>query len=347
MNEPVNIREIARELSCSPSTVSRVLSGRESSIKISEKTRRRILDYCGKIGYQPSIHAARFFSGQSRTIGFLAGSEMIDDENLARSLFAVCRELFKAGYRCLPLLNDRRFIDTKEYLNIFRRNEIDALIVWGANEDCTCLEELSEAGLPFLLLTNRLNGYPSVTVEQKGPVALLTRRCRELGARRLAGLFCENGDSHQQRRAGFLAGAEGAEYRIFSSNLTREEIPAIAPEVLEWRPDAIICGNDYAAIAIERCLLERGLRIPEDVLLTGGDNIAASLDCIVPLSTFDQRAEACAVNCVKILLDRLQNQTPLRSMELFSEPLWRESTARTGIPSGNLAQTNAAKKGIR
>ncbi len=328
MPESINIREIARKLECSPSTVSRVLSGHESSIKISEKTRRRILEYCARIGYQPSIHAARFFSGESRTIGFLVGCEMTDDENLARSLFAVCRELFKVGYRCLPLLNDSRFVETKEYLNIFRRNEIDALIVWGADKESACLEELQNADQPFLLLTNRLNGYPSVTVEQREPIIRLTRRCRELGARRLAGLFCESGDSHRQRRAGFLAGAEGAQARIFSADLRRKEILAIAPEVLAWRPDAVICGNDYAAIAIEHFLLEHGLRVPDDVLITGGDNIPASLDCTVPLSTFDQRAEACAVRCVELLLDRLKNNLPLQSEELLAEPIWRQSTAR-------------------
>lgn len=328
MAEPINIRKIAQELACSPSTVSRVLSGRESSIKISEKTRRRILDYCEKIGYQPSIHAARLFSGESHTVGFLAGSEMIDDENLSRSLFAVCRELFKADYRALPLLNDRRFIETKEYFNIFQRNEVDALIVWGADENCSYLTELCEADLPFLLLTNRLDGFPSVTVEQKEPVMQLTRRCRELGARRFAGLFCESGDSNRQREAGFLAGVEGAEYRLFPSNLRRNEVTALAPEVLAWRPDAIVCGNDSAAIAIERCLLEHGLRIPGDVLVTGGDNIQASSDCIVPLSTFDQCAEACAVRCVELLLRRLRDGAPLRSETLRSEPLWRESTAR-------------------
>ena len=328
MTEPINIREIARELGCSPSTVSRVLSGRESSIKISEKTRSRILEYCARIGYQPSIHAARFFSGESRTIGFLVGGEMTDDENLARSLFAVCRELFKAGYRCLPLLNDRRFIETKEYLNIFRRNEIDALIVWGADEDYTYLAELHAERLPFLLLTNRLHDYPSVTVEQKEPVAQLTRRCRELGAKRLAGLFCASGDSHRQRCAGFLAGAAGAEHRLFTANLRRQEVLAIAPEILAWHPDAIICGNDYAAISIEHVLLERGVKIPDDVLVTGGDNIPASQDCMVSLSTFDQQAEACAVRCVELLLDRLLNNAPLQSVALRAEPIWRESTRR-------------------
>ncbi len=328
MIETINIREIAQKLGCSPSTVSRVLSGRESSIKISEKTRSRILEYCRAIGYQPSIHAARFFSGESRTIGFVVGNEMTDDENLARSLFAVCRELFKTGYRCLPLVNDVRFLETKEYLNIFRRNEIDAMIVWGADETCTYLRELQDEKLPFLLLTNRLNGYPSVTLEQKEPIARLTRHCRERGARRLAGLFSKSGYSHQQRCAGFLAGAEGTEHRLFTTHLWRREVLEIMPEILAWHPDAVICGNDYAAITVEHYLLERGIKIPGDILISGGDNIPASSDCVVPISTFDQRAEACAVCCVEILFDLLRKNTPLHSVELHAEPIWRESTEK-------------------
>lgn len=92
MEKPLNIRRIAALSGCSPSTVSRVLSGRSTSIRISGETRERILEVCRSVDYHPSIHAARFFSRQAGAIGFLTATEfMPDDDNLSKSFFAVCR----------------------------------------------------------------------------------------------------------------------------------------------------------------------------------------------------------------------------------------------------------------
>ena len=131
-----------------------------------------------------------------------------------------------------------------------------------------------------------------------------------------------------QTEGTLLAGAEGTEHRLFTTHLWRREVLEIMPEILAWHPDAVICGNDYAAITVEHYLLERGIKIPGDILMSGGDNIPASSDCVVPISTFDQRAEACAVCCVEILFDLLRKNTPLHSVELHAEPIWRESTEK-------------------
>ncbi|HBJ96277.1 MAG TPA: hypothetical protein DDZ11_07575, partial [Lentisphaeria bacterium] len=204
MNKPLNIRRIAELAKCSPSTVSRVLSGRKTNIPISEETRQRVLEVCHKLDYQPSIHALRFFSRQAGVIGFLkASGEMRDDDNLSKSLFAVCRELLSRGYRTLPLLGSAEFVETKEHLNLFKRNEIDGLIVWGAREEHTFLDELAEAGFPYLLLTNRVGAHPAVYAEQKEILRTLTQSCIDRGARRIAGIMSRNGDSYRQRLAGF------------------------------------------------------------------------------------------------------------------------------------------------
>ena len=151
MGDAVNIRKIAELAECSPSTVSRVLAGRAGTIRISEATRERIKRVCAELDYQPSIHASRLFSGHSGVIGFLtAGKFMLEDDNLAKSFFHVCSELFRYGCRCLPLIDDKAFRENREYLNIFKRNEIDGLLVWGAREGDPFLEELRRAGYPFL-----------------------------------------------------------------------------------------------------------------------------------------------------------------------------------------------------
>lgn len=327
MEKPLNIRRIAVLAGCSPSTVSRVLSGRSTSIRISETTRKRILEVCRERDYHPSIHAGRFFSRRSGVIGFLVAAEsMLDDDNLSKSFFGVCRELFRHNYRTLPLLCDRRFVESKDYLNIFKRNEIDGLIIWGAGDHPAFLEELAESGYPFLLLTNRVNGHPAVYSAQKEAVRILTRRCRDLGAKRIAAIMSRNGDSYRARLAGFLEGAEGCRPRIFyGGELTIADALHLADKVLDSSPDAVICANDETAVAVETRCLERGIRIPQDLLLAGGDNIKLAQHCPVPLTTFDQKAAECAAACVEILVSHLNKGTELVSREIPTELIWRDT----------------------
>ena len=330
--KPLNIRRIAQLSGCSPSTVSRVLSGRNTSIRISEATRRRILEVCRQQDYHPSIHAARFFSGRAGVIGFLVAAEsMLDDDNLSRSFFSVCRELFRYNYRTLPLLGNRPFIETGDYLNIFKRNEIDGLIIWGAQEKHTFLHDLAASGYPFLLLTNRVGNYPAVYAAQQEAVRQLTCRCIGRGAKRIAAIMSRNGDSYRARLAGFLeAAADHEPYLVYGEELTLSDALPLADDVLDHAPDAVICANDETALAVETRCMERGIRIPEDLVLAGGDNIKLSRHCPIPLTTFDQKAAECAAASVEILISHLQNGTALTSREIPTELIWRAS-----LPGGS------------
>ena len=332
----LNIREIARRAGCSSSTVSRVLAHRaqDGAVKISEATSSRILAVCAELNYTPSIHAARLFSHRSRVIGLLPPCNIgWDDPNLSRALGATCHRFSEAGYRCLPLQHDPHFFEQKGHLLIFRRNEIDGLIIWGEIRDEPYLHELSDAGMPFILSTNRIAEYPAVIPDQRTPIRQLTRRCQEKGAERLVYLdFCAPSvnsgtcnDTYEQRRQGFLdsAGPDGV---ILPAGLTVQDGYRAAAKALAHKPDAIIAGNDRLAVGTECLLRERGMRIPEDILVTGGDNIELSEYCAIPISTFDQRSADCAERCAEILLGHLDRKQPLVSEILPTQTIFRAST---------------------
>ncbi len=326
MGTKVNIRQIAELSGTSASTVSRVLSGKQTGVQISQATREKILAVCRQLDYQPSVHAARLFSRQAKMIGFLhPGQTFIEDDNLARAMSGVYSRLHPAGYRCLPIVYDDLFVEDKEYLNLFKRQEVDALIVWGASEDTVWLDELHEEGKPFLLLANRFRTYPAVTCDQKRGVAAMVERGRACGARRFVYVNVGEGDSCQQRRKGFLESVQGCQAHIVSGGLRIADGFRAVEEILRLAPEAVVCGNDRLAIGVQKGLLEAGRRIPEDILVTGGDNIELSQYGPVPLTTFDQMAAPCARLGTDILLDHLQNEAPLRSELLSPKIHFRQS----------------------
>lgn len=333
--QAVNIKTIAQLAKCSSSTVSRVLSGRVNSIKISDATKMRILEVCEKMDYHPCIHASRMFSRRSATIGFLIiGDELHGDDNLSRSMFAVFRTLFQRGYRALPLLYNEKFSAGREHLNIFKRQEIDGMIIWGARKEDTFIEDLKKEKLPFVLLSNSSGLYPDSWSEQSSCMKKLVDICRERGARRFASVFGGSGAAMQMRREGLAAVAEelkrdGLEYRTFETSLDVAGGEAISGKVMDYRPDAVICGNDVIAVGVENAMLNAGLRIPDDVMITGFDNIRLSQYCQIPITTFDQMAELCAESGVKMLLDHLDGKKELSSLKFDCDIIERASTARS------------------
>ncbi len=327
MGKKVNIRRIAELSGSSASTVSRVLSGKDTDIKISAETRDRIMAVCRELDYQPSIHASRLFSRQSKVIGFLPARDLfIEDDNLARSMSGVYSRLHQAGYRCMPVVYDDNFVSSKEYLNLFKRQEVDALVIWGANESHSWLEELHAENHPFILLANRFMNYPSVTCDQKSGIAAMVKHCLVQGARKFVYVNVGMGDSCQQRHDGFIEAACGNEVHVVTGGIGIQEGLNAVNDILALNPDVVICGNDRLAIGVEQGLIAAGKRIPEDIMITGGDNIELGIYCPVPLTTFDQMSRRCAEIGVDVLVDHLVNGMPLHSEVISPEIHVRRST---------------------
>lgn len=319
----MNIREIADLAGCSPSTVSRVLSAKKCSIPISKKTREKILAICEEHDYTPNINASRFFSKQSKTIGFLIPPhEPLVDDNLARGMSAIYDTLNKNSYRMLPITMDEKFLHGREYLNLFKRSEIDALIIWGALESFAWIDELKNNSMPFVLLTNRYKDYPAVYCDDSA-VGELVGHCRDKGAKSFAYVKISSGDCCLRRRGEFLKHVTDG--KLLDGGSKIKDGKRIAAEIIEVKPDAVICGNDRVAIGLEKALLAEGFKIPQDIMITGADNIELAEYCPVPLTTYDQMAYKCGRKCAEMILDYLRNKKPLKSVIVKPEIHIRES----------------------
>lgn len=328
----MNIREIAKKAKCSPATVSRVLSGRKGDISISEKTWNKIMDICREHDYHPSIHAARLFSKKSKMIGFLYGGQGADvyNENRSLSLFYCTKALAEANYRLLPIVDNAEFYNNEDFINIFKRGEIDGLIVWGPTEkDYPFLKRLLDMEYPFVCLTNKISDCPSVYSDQRAMVECLTLRCIERGAKKIVGIMPQDGYCYEERYRGFQAAirrhdVKAVELRELdtSSHISLQDTCETA---FKEKPDAIICANDESAVYLEMCLVSKGVRIPNDIMITGGDNLRLSQYCPIPLTTFDPMPEQCAQESVKIMIEHLEKKTSLHSHEVQSQLVWRDS----------------------
>jgi LacI family transcriptional regulator len=315
MGQP-GVKEIAARAGCSPSTVSRVLSGRKCKIAISDRTRDKILEICRELDYNPSIHASRFFTGKSKTLGIVTPASFgLDDESFARFLSGAYMRANSLGYRVLPLMADEKFISSGEFLNLFKRKEIDGMIIWGASRDGSgWIERLHADAFPVVLSGNMKEGIPSVTSDDFQGSSAMAARCVGRGARKFVYVdiaLCETG---ARRKAGFMSAAAGFEAHVIESGgFDVRHGEAVAGAVFDLRPDAVVCGNDKIAIGVMEGLARRGLRAPENALITGADNIEMSEHCLAPLTTYDPKARETGAKSVEILASHLETGAALES----------------------------------
>jgi LacI family transcriptional regulator len=313
--QKINVRMIAEKAGCAASTVSRVLSGNYGNVHVSQKLKDRITAIRDELGYEPNIHASRLFGKKAGVIGlatpeFDAGSR---DDNLSYFIGAVYKALSDAGCRLLLLMLNKQFVADKAYLSLARRNEVDGLIIWGNYGSSTWLNELKKAELPFILGVNRSGKHPCVYCDDTAGMAAMVSHCRERGAQRFVYVGSGEGDCAKRRYKGFVKAIGKDPYLIIEGEYVPATGEKAAKALIHDLPDAIVCGNDRIAFGLIMSLTQAGVRVPEDVIVTGADNTELAQFVRPALTTYDQLSADCGSQCAQLLLDHIHFQKPLQT----------------------------------
>jgi len=178
---------------------------------------------------------------------------------------------------------------------------------------------------PIVLIDRPRPGYAVVHSNYLMGGRLLAEYALRLGHTRV-GLLSgpPNLESARQRRDGFVQAFPGEievaweAYVPFDGVLTDEAVAA-----LERRRNAtlIVAGNDLIAISAIRRLSEQGLRVPDDISVTGFDNIRWT-DVVTPrLTTIAQPVGAIGARAVELMLERISGQKIAAARTVFDVEL--------------------------
>jgi len=109
----------------------------------------------------------------------------------------------------------------------------------------------------------------------------------------------------------------GSGYNLTKTLLSRPELPEI-----------IICSNDNMAIGAYRALAERGLRVPDDIGVVGFNDIPVAQFLNPPLSSVKIRAEQIGETAVDLLVERIGGRDFVKQINISTEMVWRGSCRR-------------------
>ncbi len=292
MNRIYTIKDIAARVGVSPSTISRVLSNSPAANVVSEKTRKHIHTVVEELGYVPNVNASRLVKNKTNLIGVVIPGSGMEGANVHGSVLVdrvfnvtlggIESVLKNNNYRILLIFKNDKFVENKEYLRLFRENSVDGLLVWGARFNDNYWKEVAEYNL--LLINSHCEHYDKLNYIGHDNVAAaraITRNLLHQGYRQIVYLGGNKEISIiRERFEGYQAAlAEaGVPFRpelCFFDEFDSNAINRITEQIVTGKldADAIQCFCDGVALHCGNNLMNRGYRIPEDIILTGGDRI--------------------------------------------------------------------------
>lgn len=284
----MNLEQVARRAKVSTATVSRVLN---NASVVKGSTRARVVKAIEELKYHPNLHARSLAGGKSRTIGVIVS-------NLENPFFFDIYKVIESdaharGYEVVMANTDYRpeQLVTSVRLMIGRRVAGLAMIVSEMAPEL--MEELRDSRVPVVFYdvgAPRAN-LTSIRVNYRRGIDKVVDYLHSLGHRRVGfvGHHSILGPINERMKAVMDAVARipTLEVRTAADADTMEGGRHAARLLLAdgYRPTAIVSVNDVMAVGVLRELRERGIRVPQDMSVTGFDNVKLSEFCYPALTT--------------------------------------------------------------
>lgn len=333
----LTITRIAALANVSKATVSRVINGKPH---VDPDTARRVLAIVAESGYVARASAVGLARGSSQCIGMLVPSLLWPWTT--RVVQAVADDLEAAGYGLLLHTTSRAEGSLRAFELQVNRSAFDGLIVISPPGLLGYIHELYRRGLPVALIDDR--GYhpefPSVRTTHREGSAAVARHLTEGGRRHLA---CITGPSCYgvvtSRLMGVHEGLAEAGLVLSAGNVVESDFTepggyAAMAGLLDGGAalDAVVAQNDLMAAGALRCLRDRGLRVPEDVAVTGFDDIDLASLTRPALTTVRQPLAAMGSAAVDLVLRHVGGeQLSTEPLILPSELIVRASTGSAAV----------------
>lgn len=312
----ITIKDISRISGLSKTTISKVLNDYPD---VSKETREKVLRICKEQGFIPSSLGRNLSTKRTFTIGVVFSEET--EQGITHPFFAEFLNEFKNeiernGYDVL-LIGNKVGDYVHSYLSHCKQKSVDGVVILSAYEYEEGIIELVNSDIPKVIMESQFenqccffsNNYQAITNIIK---YLVSQGHKDIG-------FI-SGDLTT------IAGSE--RYRAFKSEMNNQKLKIVDEWVFEgphytieegknacqrmikldkW-PTALVCSSDTLAIGCMLELLSNGYSVPDDLSITGFDNIAISKLFTPAITTVNQNKKLLAQKAMESLLAQINGK---------------------------------------
>ncbi len=326
-----SIKDIARLANVSHPTVSRALL---NSPLVSAKTAERIRKIASNAGYRPSAVARGLLTKRTQTIGVVVTT--VADPFAGAVFSGIEQTAADHGYGVFLADSNADPERERNIVQAFAERRLDGIIVTSSRVGALYLPSLTEMGIPIVLVNNQ---YPDVFVHSvmignvEGSRAA-AKHLIELGHKRIAYIGDQSGfQSDTERFAGYRAAMKEARIPFESELVGHGDGKAEAAIEAMNRllhlsdlPTAVCCYNDMTALGAIHAIHLRGLRVPDDVSVTGFDDLFFASYTQPPLTTVRQPMHRMGQLAMESLLRLMSGEEMVGTIRVDPELVIRKST---------------------
>ena len=284
----MTLEEVARRARVSAATVSRVLNNGAS---VKSSTRARVLRVMQELRYSPNLHAQSLAGGRSRSIGVIVSN--IENPFFLDVYKIVEAGAHAAGYEVVMANTDYSSERLVTSIRLMLGRRLAGLAAIVSEMDTAVIQELSGQRIPVVFYDVGTPGrnITNIRVDYRGGMAKLTSYLYGLGHRRVGyiGHHAALGPIHERLQSLRDATARypGLEVETATDADSLEGGRRAARVLLARSPraTALVCVNDVMAVGALRELRTRGLNVPDDVSVTGFDNVTLAQFALPALTT--------------------------------------------------------------
>jgi len=327
------LKQIAKDLNISISTVSRILNGKGKESRISDATVTSVLKYAEEIGYSPNLIAKGLQASQTFTIGLMV-------PNIANPFFALMAKNIekwasKAQYSVILVDSDEDIEKEKMQVKNMMGRKVDGIIVAPVGDSYQHFNKIVKQKIPLIFADRYFTDstIPYITSDNYQGSYGATKELIAKGHKRICLISGSSRNELVQERAkGYVDAHENASIEI-SKDLMIGNAFSIqngyesTKSVLQFKnpPTAIFAMNNLIGFGVLKAVKELGLKIPEAVSLIIFDN-HPYLSLLNPsISTVKQNSEKIGEMAVKAVIREINKDFDITSMKIPTELILRES----------------------
>lgn len=313
MNQKTTLKQLAKELNVSVSTVSKALN---DSSEISTKTIKRVKELAQLYGYKPNPVAVSLKRNKTFTLGILMPD--ILNHFFAKVLYGIEQNASKNGYKIITCLTNESHDKEQEYLNMLEYNKVDGVIAaisreTQVNRNFEHFKSYKDTGKPLVLfdrVTDEID-CDKVLVDDKKAAEGVFEYLVGQGRTKIAVISTI---PHLSVSVARLQGIEKLaknssvvikNLMIENSNEAEERIDEF---IKDSKFDAVIGLDETAASIAINTAKHHNIEIPKDIAIVGFTDGLLANNAYPKMSVVSQHAIELGENTVKLLLERMNNK---------------------------------------
>lgn len=325
MFEPPTLKDIAKALGLSTSTVSRAL---RDTYEISAKTKKLVFDYAEKINYQPNPNALSLKERRSKSIGVVVSE--VANHYFSQAINGIESIAYDRGYHVIITQTHESYAREKINVQHLASRSVDGLLVSLSAEtaDTAHLQYLHERGMPMVFfdrIPNNIHTHKITANNEQGAFDATTHLIQS-GRKKIAHLTSSDHLSISiERLRGYTEALNKHDIKLNPDYIKHCPHGGMFPAeteqaVLELlnlkdKPDAICIAGDRLSIGCLEVLKKLNVKVPEAIMLAGFSNSDVLNLFEYPISSVRQPAFEMGETATEMLLQLIESKYPVTEFD--------------------------------